>query len=30
MAWDESSVWITGEINDPLYQNMLDDASSAP
>jgi gentisate 1,2-dioxygenase len=30
MAWDETSVWITGEINDPLYQNMLDHASSAP
>jgi quercetin dioxygenase-like cupin family protein len=30
MAWDESSVWIKGEINDPLYQNMLDDANSAP
>lgn len=30
MAWDETSVWIKGETNGPLYQNMLDDASSAP
>jgi quercetin dioxygenase-like cupin family protein len=30
MAWDETSVWITGETNGQLYQNMLDDASSAP
>jgi len=30
MAWDETSVWIEGEKNDPLYQNMLDDAATAP
>jgi len=30
MAWDETSVWIKGETNDPLYQNMLDDANNAP
>jgi quercetin dioxygenase-like cupin family protein len=29
MAWDESIVWITGEKNEPLYQNMLDDAATA-
>jgi len=30
MAWDETSVWIEGDKNDPLYQNMLDDATTAP
>lgn len=30
MAWGETSVWIDGTENDPLYQNMLDDAESAP
>jgi len=30
MAWDETSVWIEGDINDPLYQNMLDDAATTP
>ena len=30
MAWDESKVWLDGEINNPLYQNLLDDAASAP
>ena len=30
MAWDETSVWIDGKDNNPLYQNMLDDATSAP
>ena len=30
MAWGESSVWLSGVDNDPLYQNMLDDAESAP
>ena len=30
MAWDESKVWLEGEINNPLYQNLLDDAASAP
>ena len=30
MAWDESKVWLDGEINNPLYQNLLDDAANAP
>lgn len=30
MAWGETSVWLDGVENDPLYQNMLDDAASAP
>lgn len=30
MAWSETSVWLDGSENDPLYQNMLDDAESAP
>ena len=30
MAWDESKVWLDGEINNPLYQNLLDDATNAP
>ena len=30
MAWDESKVWLNGEINNPLYQNLLDDAANAP
>ncbi len=30
MAWDETSVWLEGDVNNPLYQNMLDDAASAP
>jgi quercetin dioxygenase-like cupin family protein len=30
MAWDETSVWIDGDNNTPLYQNMLDDATTAP
>ena len=30
MAWDESKVWLKGEINNPLYQNLLDDAANAP
>lgn len=29
MAWGETSVWLDGVENDPLYQNMLDDAESA-
>ena len=29
MAWDETSVWIDGNENNPLYQNMLDDALQA-
>lgn len=30
MAWDETSVWIDGVENNALYQNLLDDAESAP
>jgi quercetin dioxygenase-like cupin family protein len=30
MAWDETRVWLEGEVNGPLYQNMLDDAMTAP
>ena len=30
MAWSESSVWLDGNQNDALYQNLLDDAESAP
>lgn len=30
MAWDETSVWIDGDENNSLYQNLLDDAESAP
>jgi quercetin dioxygenase-like cupin family protein len=30
MAWGETSAWLDGEQNDALYQNMLDDAESAP
>lgn len=30
MAWDETNVWLEGKLNDPLYQNMLDDAATAP
>lgn len=30
MAWDETRVWLEGKLNDPLYQNMLDDATAAP
>lgn len=30
MAWNESSVWIDGEDNNPLYQDLLDDATTAP
>ena len=30
MAWDETSVWLAGVENDALYQNLLDDAESAP
>lgn len=29
MAWDETRVWLEGETNNPLYQNMLDDAATA-
>ena len=30
MAWGETSVWLDGSDNDALYQNMLDDAETAP
>lgn len=30
MAWDESSQWLCGDQNDPLYQGMLNDAEAAP
>ena len=30
MAWDETNAWIEGEQNNPFYQNMLDDAATAP
>lgn len=30
MAWGESKVWIDGEANRDLYQQLLDDAKSAP
>ncbi len=30
MAWGESSVWLDGTDNDALYQNLLDDAETAP
>jgi quercetin dioxygenase-like cupin family protein len=30
MAWSESKAWLTGELNQELYQDLLDDASAAP
>jgi gentisate 1,2-dioxygenase len=30
MAWGEAAVWLDGQRNDPLYQNTLDAAASAP
>ncbi len=30
MAWSETSVWLAGVENGALYQNLLDDAESAP
>jgi quercetin dioxygenase-like cupin family protein len=30
MAWDETAVWIDGTDNRDLYQQLLDDAESAP
>ena len=30
MAWGETSVWLDGTDNHALYQNMLDDAETAP
>jgi quercetin dioxygenase-like cupin family protein len=29
MAWDEAGKWITGEASQALYQDLLDDATSA-
>ncbi|MGB3407501.1 MAG: cupin domain-containing protein [Jannaschia sp.] len=30
MAWDETNVWIDGTENQPLYQDLLDDAEARP
>ena len=30
MAWGESAVWIDGDVNQDLYQQLLDDATTAP
>jgi quercetin dioxygenase-like cupin family protein len=30
MAWGEASKWIAGAVQAPLYQDLLDDASTAP
>jgi len=30
MAWDESKAWMSGTLSDKLYQNLLDDAVTAP
>jgi len=30
MAWSEAAEWLEGTANDALYQNMLDDARTAP
>jgi len=30
MAWGEAKAWLTGELHRKLYQDMLDDAASAP
>lgn len=30
MAWGETTAWLEGELNDSLYQNMLNDATQAP
>ena len=30
MAWAEAKVWVEGAKNENLYQQMLDDATSAP
>jgi len=30
MAWGETSAWLDGLANDPIYQGMLDDAAIAP
>jgi quercetin dioxygenase-like cupin family protein len=30
MAWDEAKAWMSGTLNERLYQNLLDDAVTAP
>jgi len=30
MAWDEARAWLSGALNGPLYQNLLDDALAQP
>lgn len=30
MAWDEAKVWAQGELSQPLYQHLLDDATEKP
>jgi quercetin dioxygenase-like cupin family protein len=30
MAWGEAATWIAGDAQAPLYQDLLDDAASAP
>ena len=30
MAWDEAKAWMSGTLSEPLYQNLLDDAVTAP
>ncbi len=30
MAWGEAKVWLAGRGNQPIYQNLLDDATEAP
>jgi quercetin dioxygenase-like cupin family protein len=30
MAWDEARAWLTGTLNESLYQNLLDDALASP
>jgi hypothetical protein len=30
MAWDEARAWLSGTLNENLYQNLLDDALARP
>ncbi len=30
MAWDEAKAWMSGTLSEQLYQNLLDDAVTAP
>ena len=30
MAWDEARAWLSGTLNEKLYQNLLDDALAQP